>query len=94
VISGEDYSISGKTFEYITNLKPIISFSCSGAQDRLISNTGLGLHFDPDKTKESCDKFVEILNQGIHLKPNSKFIQSLHTSIKTKELKDLIEAQL
>lgn len=76
VIGGKENSIAGKTFEYITMGKPIISFSCDGAQKDLLNKTGLAIQFDPDDTEKNAMALIALITKGITLTPDTLFIQS------------------
>ncbi len=90
VIGGQDYSIAGKTFEYISTQKPIIAFVAEGAQKRLLEKTGLALMFNPSNIKESADTLKKVLSEGIELRPSEKTIKELHISHTAKQLEALI----
>ncbi len=74
---GKDYSIAGKTFEYIQLQKPIIAFVCEGAQKDLLLSTGLAFILEPDNIFKSVNQLKQIINGDIKTKPNSEYCQGL-----------------
>lgn len=80
VLGGDDYSIAGKTFEYLASRKPIIGFVCPGAQRDLLEESGVALCLDPDDTSISANRFNSFLAGEIQLKPNETFIESHKTN--------------
>jgi len=90
VIGGRDYSIAGKTFEYISMLKPILSFVCEGAQKDLLAQTGLAILCNPDDTKENAVKITNLVEGKISLQPNEAYIKTLsrenQTALLAKEI--------
>jgi glycosyltransferase involved in cell wall biosynthesis len=77
MIGGRDYSIAGKTFEYIQAQKPILSFASQGAQKDILEKTGLALACDPDDPDQSAEKMLGFIAGEIVLKPDFHFIASL-----------------
>lgn len=90
VIGGEDYSIAGKTFEYITMGKPILAFVAEGAQKRLMQQTGLAVICDPDEVEKSAFLLADLMDGKISFKPNVPFLRSLHRKELSKKLAGLI----
>jgi len=90
VINGQDYSIAGKTFEYISMRKPIVGFVCDGAQKRLLEKTGLSLICDPDTPGPSAGKLESLIDTQVEFSPNRKFLTSLHRRLLTKKLADTV----
>jgi len=90
VLDGEDYCIAGKTFDYITMNKPIFGFVTEGSQKQFIENSKTGIIFDPDDTEGSAGKIMDILDNGIKLSPDEKFIEKFHRKQLTKQLSDII----
>ncbi len=78
VLSGRDYSISSKTFEYFAMQKPILGFVTEGAQKDLLEKSGVALICDPDLPKESVDKLFELMEGRIRFRPNREFLESLN----------------
>ena len=64
-IGGKDYSIAGKTFEYIQAQKPILAFASPGAQKELLEQTGMALICDPDQTEDSALKMIRLMKGEI-----------------------------
>jgi len=91
VINGRDYSIAGKTFEYIKNLKPIIACTSEGAQTDLLMKTGVAIHLNPDDISNGVEKLKKLLDGQIKLTPNYKFINSLSRFNCTLKLIDIFD---
>jgi len=90
VLKGNDYSIAGKTFEYFSMRKPIIAFVSSGAQKRMILNSGMGLICDPDNSQESAENLISLLEGKIELVPNKGFLDSLNRKNLSEKLASVI----
>lgn len=91
VIGGEDYSIAGKTFEYIGAKKPIIGFVTEGAQKRLLERTGMSLICDPDRSEESCEKLKDFMEGNARFFPQVDFLNGLSCKSSTEKLARLIK---
>lgn len=89
-INGNSYAIPGKTYEYISALKPIIGFVPRGALKRLLERTGLALICDPDSPDDSAIKLHELIAGNWQAQPNSSFLNQLHRKHLTNKLADLI----
>jgi Glycosyl transferases group 1/Glycosyltransferase Family 4 len=76
-IGGNDYSVAGKTFEYIQAQKPILAFVSPGAQKDLLDKTGMALLCDPDQEETSAQKIISLLKGQTDLEPRIEFIKSL-----------------
>lgn len=92
VIGGQDYSIAGKTFEYICRKKPILGFVCEGAQKRLLEDTGLAVLCPPDDIKASAHLLRALIEGKCTLRPNIPFIHSLHIRETTKKFAQIINS--
>jgi glycosyltransferase involved in cell wall biosynthesis len=90
VINGKDYSIAGKTFEYIEFQKPVLAFVTNSAQKDILEKTGNSIIFDPDNIENSVSKLHRIFNNGVSLSLNKTFIQKHDRKKLTKKLADLI----
>lgn len=90
VIGGRDYSIAGKTFEYLTMGKPIIAFTPEGAQKDLLKSTGIALMCDPDDPDDSAEKLFALLTGKVQLKPNYSEIEKYSCTETIKRLAGLI----
>jgi hypothetical protein len=90
VINGQDYSIAGKTFEYICMKKPILALLCEGAQKRLLKQTGLCLNLDPDDIETSAALLENLIQGNLSIAPNQAFISTLHIEKTTSHLADII----
>ena len=91
---GRDYSIAGKTFEYIQMQKPVIAFVCEGAQKDLLKKSGTALICEPDNTTESVNQLSGLFGGVIELKPDFPFLKGLTREILTKNLADIIKSQV
>ena len=91
VIDGEDYSIAGKTFEYIGMRKPIIGFVTEGAQKRLLEKTGMSVVCNPDHLEESCEKLKGLIEGKTKFSPNVDFLNNLSCKSNTEKLAGLIK---
>jgi glycosyltransferase involved in cell wall biosynthesis len=89
-IGGDDYSIAGKTFEYIQAQKPVLAFVSPGAQKALLEETGMALICDPDQPEEAARKMTGLLTGETKLKPDAAFIQSLSRYVLTGKLAGII----
>jgi len=90
VVDGQDYSIAGKTFEYLSMKKPIIGFVAEGAQKRLLKQTGLALLCDPDDSEGSSAQLEQLLASSWQAAPNRSLLDSLHRRKLTGQLANLI----
>ncbi|MGM0582485.1 MAG: glycosyltransferase [Bacteroidota bacterium] len=69
---GKEYSVAGKTFEYIAYQKPILAFVSEGEQKDVLKKTGLAYLFNPDNIEENVSKFKLILENNTSLEINQK----------------------
>jgi hypothetical protein len=88
---GRDYSIAGKTFEYLQMQRPIIAFVCEGAQKDLLENAGTALLCNPDNTEESVKQLAELFNGQISLKPVDSFLKGLSRAALTERLSEILK---
>jgi len=91
MLGGRDYSVAGKTFEYIQAQKPILSFACEGAQKDLLERTGMALICDPDNAAESAEKILRFYSGEIKLEPDLSFIHTLSRKQLSGELAQVIK---
>lgn len=75
VLGGADYSIAGKTFEYLAARKPILAFVCEGAQKDLLQASGCALCLDPDQTEGAARQMEELMAGKMQLSPNQSFVE-------------------
>ena len=66
-LGGRDYSIAGKTFEYLQMQKTIIAFVCEGAQKDLLEEAGTAMICDPDNTEEAVVQLHDLLREEYSL---------------------------
>jgi hypothetical protein len=90
-IGGKDYSIAGKTFEYIQAQKPILAFVSEGAQKDLLEESGMALICNPDEEKESAEKIEALLTGTNKLEPNEEYIKNLSRESLTRGLGEIIK---
>lgn len=67
---GKEYSVAGKTFEYISYQKPILAFVSEGEQKTVLNKTGLAHIFNPDNVEENVFKLRSVLKGNESLKIN------------------------
>jgi glycosyltransferase involved in cell wall biosynthesis len=93
-IGGRDYSIAGKTFEYIQMQKPVIAFVCDGAQKDLLQKAGVALICNPDDTEQSAGLLSALFRGRLDLHPDLIFLQGLSRQVLTERLAEIIRSQL
>lgn len=76
----KDYSIAGKTFEYFSQIKPILAFVTEGAQKDILSKSGLAIILDPDNTENTSDQLKNLIDHGLTLQPNYEWMDRFKTS--------------
>jgi glycosyltransferase involved in cell wall biosynthesis len=91
VIGGEDYSIAGKTFEYLSLRKPIVGFVAEGAQKDLLVSSGLALICDPDAPEAAAERLGGLLAGRLGLRPNVRFLKQLHCRKLTAQLAEVVK---
>lgn len=77
---GKDYSIAGKTFEFMASLKPMLAFVTDGAQRDILSGTGIAIMFDPDDLGSTIDLLKRVIDREIHLTPDVEYINQYLSS--------------
>jgi glycosyltransferase involved in cell wall biosynthesis len=93
-LGGKDYSIAGKTFEYLQMQRPVISFACEGAQKSLLKDAGTALLCDPDNTDQAAEDLAGLFESRILLQPDHAFLQTLSRQFLTNQLADIIKNQM
>ena len=88
---GKDYSIAGKTFEYLQIQRPIIAFVCEGEQKDLLTESKAALICDPDHTDGSVKNLVDLFTGALTLKPAHDFIKTLSRETQSKQLAETIK---
>src|SRR5690606_14312108 len=48
ILNGNEYSVAGKTFEYLASGKPIVGVVCDGEQRDVLEKTGNAIILNPD----------------------------------------------
>lgn len=89
-LGGRDYSIAGKTFEYLQMQRPIIAFVCDGAQKDLLAEAGTSLICDPDRSKEAVMQMHQFFTGKELTYPNYEFLKSLSRETLTAQLANVI----
>lgn len=90
VIGGRDYSISGKTFEYLLSGKPILAFVCEGAQKDLLERTGMAVMCEPDDQISSVRTLAHMIDGELRLIPNKAVISDFHINATGAQLEAVI----
>ncbi len=90
-LGGRDYSIAGKTFEYLQMQRPVIAFVCEGAQKDILSNAGTALICDPDDAPGSATLLGELFGGRIGFTPNYDFLKQLTREALTAQLAGIIK---
>jgi hypothetical protein len=90
-IGGKDYSIAGKTFEYIQSQKPILAFVCDGSQKDILADSGMALMCNPDDTAGSAQIIKDYITGKTTLTPNYTFIKTLSRQYLTEQLAGIIQ---
>lgn len=90
-LGGRDYSIAGKTFEYLQMQKPIIAFVCEGAQKDLLEEAGTAMICDPDNTEEAVVQLHDLFTGRIQLSPRYNFLNNLTRERLTAQLAEIIK---
>jgi hypothetical protein len=93
-IGGRDYSIAGKTFEYLQMQRPVIAFVCDGAQKDLLQQGGTALICEPDDSEKSVLLLSGLFNADIILRPNIEYLKGLSRETLTKRLAEIISSQI
>lgn len=78
VLGGRDYSISGKTFEYLQSGRPILAFVCEGAQKDLLERTGMAVICPPDDLNGSVRTLARLIDGELSLRPDKKAVAGYH----------------
>lgn len=92
VVGGRDYSIAGKTFEYIAQMKPMLAFVCDGAQRDLLERTGLSIDCPPDDLVAATDRIIDLLEGRCVLHPDRTMIHDLQIDHLTERFARIIRA--
>lgn len=89
-LGGKDYSIAGKTFEYLQMQRPIIAFVCEGAQKDLLAEAGTALICDPDNTERAVSQMTDLFEGRTSFTPDYSFLEKLTRKELTRQLSELI----
>jgi hypothetical protein len=93
-LGGKDYSIAGKTFEYLQIQRPIIGFVCEGAQKELLEEAGTALICEPEDAERSATDLADLFSGTSELEPDYDFLNTLSRKILTGRLAGIIKAQI
>jgi len=93
-LGGRDYSIAGKTFEYIQMQRPVIAFVCEGSQKDILIRAGTALICEPDNTGQSVQLLDGLFRGSIHLLPNTNFLNGHSRRVLTERLAEIISSQV
>ena len=91
VEQGKDYFIAGKTFEYFSLGKPVISFVAEGDQKEIMKKSGLGVICDPDDPEQSASKLKKLLASPGNFLPDRVFTDQFKTSNQNEKLYQIIK---
>ena len=94
IIGGCDYSIAGKTFEYVTAGCPVIAFVTEGEMRNFYQASGIALICDPDDTEWSANALERIVTGKFSPVPNLDFLQRFHRSEASGQLARLFKEQI
>lgn len=75
VIGGRDYSIAGKTFEYVSAGRPVVAFVCEGEQRDFYSQAGNAIIFDPDDVEGSSQLLEDLVSNRLRFELNQRFLE-------------------
>lgn len=90
VRDGEDYCLASKSFEYIASGKPTLGFVCHGSQKDFIQQSQTGFVVDPDNPADAAAKFVQVINEGVSLKPNHEFLANFDADVTCEKIANMI----
>jgi hypothetical protein len=92
VLGGADYSIAGKTFEYLSMRRPILAFVTEGAQKEILLKSGMAVICDPDDVEGATSRLSDLIHGRISLRPNEPFLRGLHRRELTASLAQVLKA--
>jgi hypothetical protein len=75
-----DYSIAGKTYDFLANLKPMLAFVTDGAQRDVLSGTGIAHIFDPDDIDSSIELLKRVIDKEVRLTPDMEYINQYRSA--------------
>jgi glycosyltransferase involved in cell wall biosynthesis len=93
-LGGRDYSIAGKTFEYLQMQRPVIAFACEGAQKDLLKASGTAILCDPDDTDKAVSDLTNLFEGRIRLQPDQTFLKTISRQYLTNQLAGIIKNQI
>ena len=76
VIGDHHYCLPSKLFNYINSEKPVLAFVTPGIQKDFVSQSGIGVHFDPDDQEHSTKELENIILNGMMTKVNYQYLQN------------------
>jgi hypothetical protein len=90
VIGDEHYCLPSKLFTYLKTNKPILAFVTNGIQKDFIEKSNSGVIFDPDLIEESSRTFVRLIETGVNLDVNVKYLQNFSNEITSSKFVEII----
>ena len=75
-----DYSIAGKTYDFLASLKPLLAFVTDGAQRDILSGTGIAIIFDPDDIDSTIGLLKRAIDKDVQLMPDMDYINQYQTA--------------
>ncbi len=90
-VGGKDYSVAGKTFEYIQAQKPILAFVCESSQKDILEDSGMALICNPDDEEQSAAAMADFMTGKVALQPNFDFIKTLSRDYHAEQMAQVID---
>lgn len=86
VDAGRDYSVAGKTFEYIGLRRPILGVLTDGAMRDLVDRSGLGILADPDDPDAVAAAIERVVTGNVVTTPDEAFIAECDRGISAQQM--------
>ena len=90
VLGGVDYTLAGKTFDYLCQHKPLLGFVVPGSQRDFLVQSGLAVVCDPDDSQASADQLLRLVRGEIQFAPNGNFLNGFHARECARRLAGLL----
>jgi len=94
IVGGRDYSVAGKTFEYVTSGCPVIAFVTEGEMRNFYQESGIALICNPDDTESSANALEHIVTGKFCPVPNLDFLHRFHRRETSGQLARLFKEQI
>lgn len=91
-LDGRDQFIAGKTFEYVTSGRPVVSFAADGEQRDFWKESGIALLCDPDDAASSADDLGRLIAGHFTPEPNWPFLMRFDRRETARQLAALVGA--